>query len=521
MVKVVLEYLSITGYSGLKEEFENVFYSHPNYPSLYAVTDSLDSLAIENIAARINKSKLEELPNDFLAFVNISNDTTLVLVRKSNNKIIIETENGLKKNYHIDNFLSIWDGIIVAIEPNGIENVKNTKQINYLGQLLFGLLIFGVFVYRNGFSFNELFFFFNSILGLIIGFFIIQEKLGVPNEIASKICNGLKSTCNSVIKSKSSEINSWLNFSDFPILFFGINSVAIFLSVSSINYIGIVSVLSIPFLGYSIWLQKQKLKKWCALCLITVSIIFLQSIVFLLSNNFKITNNDSFYYLFSLVFISSTWFSIKPILEKSSKSEKQVSELTRFKRDFTLFCFLCKEINSIQGFDSLKGIAFGNQKANLQLTLILSPSCGHCHKAFQDAYDLLHKFPERIQLQLLFNVNPANNDNPYQLVVQNLLAINYYRKEEVLQAITDWHINNLSLENWLKKWGGNRIISEVEEQIKQQYNWCLQNNFNYTPVKIINDKLFPDGYEISELRYFLNDFAEQTTNENTIIAEAI
>ncbi|WP_298138442.1 vitamin K epoxide reductase family protein [Flavobacterium sp.] len=521
MLKLVQKNISLIGYSSLRNEFEELFLSHPNYPSLFAVTDSLDSLAIENIAARIDKSQLSELPNVFLAFVNIEDGKELVLVKKSNDKTIFETEKGIKSNLSIDDFVAIWDGIIVAIEPNVVEKTTNTKSNNYLWLILFGLSIFGVFVFRNGFNGNQLFFFFSSIIGLIIGFFIIQEKFGVPNEIASKICNGLKSTCDSVIKSKSSEINSWLSFSDFPILFFGINIVAIFLSVSSINYIGIVSVLSIPFLGYSIWLQKQKLKKWCALCLITGSIIFLQSIVFLLSNNFQISNNDNFYYFFSLVFISAIWFYIKPIFEKKIKSEKQVSELIRFKRNIKLFEFLSKDINSIQLFDTLHGIDIGNQEANIQLNLILSPSCGHCHKAFQDAISLLEKYPEKMKLQILFNLNPDNSDNPYQLVVQNLFAINYYRNQEVLEAISDWHIENLSLEIWLKKWGGNGITTDVEKQIQLQYNWCLENNFNYTPVKIINDKLFPDGYEISELRYFLNDFNEQTKEKNIEMVEAI
>ena len=37
----------------------------------------------------------------------------------------------------------------------------------------------------------------------------------------------------------------------------------------------------------------------------------------------------------------------------------------------------------------------------------------------------------------------------------------------------------------------------------------MKNNFNYTPVKIVNDKLFPTEYELNELKYFLNDFIEE------------
>jgi len=521
MIKIVLKYLSISGYSKLNNEYENLIYSHPNYPSLYAITDTFDSLSIDNITARVDKSHLNELPTIFMAYITSTDGIQLALVEKSNDKIIVETEKGVKTNYAAKDFISIWDEIIVAIEPNAEEKVVRKNKATYFLQVLAVLSIYGIFVFRNGFNLHESFFFFTSIIGLAVGFFIVQEKLGVPGEIASKICNGLKTACDSVINSKNSEINSWLSFSDVPILFFGINSVALFLDVATIKYIGITCILSFPFLGYSIWLQKTKLKKWCTLCLISATIIFLQSIVFLLTDNFLINFSDSFYYFFSLAFISAIWFFIKPIVEKKIKSEKQVAELFRFKRNFALFSSLLKDIESIQGFDMMSGIDLGSKDSNLQLTLILSPSCGHCHKAYQDANSLLHKFPDKINLRVLFNVNPENKENPYQLVVQNLLAISYYRKAETVEALSDWHIKNLSLEVWLKKWGRNEITFKVKRQIQLQYDWCLENNFNYTPVKIVNNKLFPQEYEISELRYFLNDFNQLTTKENNTIAEAI
>jgi hypothetical protein len=62
---------------------------------------------------------------------------------------------------------------------------------------------------------------------------------------------------------------------------------------------------------------------------------------------------------------------------------------------------------------------------------------------------------------------------------------------------------------------------KVNHQIHQQYNWCSENEFNYTPVKIINDKLFPKEYDINELKYFLNDFSEEKeTTANDILAQA-
>jgi hypothetical protein len=108
----------------------------------------------------------------------------------------------------------------------------------------------------------------------------------------------------------------------------------------------------------------------------------------------------------------------------------------------------------------------------------------------------------------LFNINPENNDNPYKVVVESLLAINNSNLGNMEEAISDWHIQKIGLEKWVAKWKIGDVPMRVNHQIEQQYNWCLENEFNYTPVKIVNGKLFPKEYEISELKYFLNDFSE-------------
>ena len=53
MINIVKKYLSKNNYSHLKNDFEGYFLSHPNYPSLFAITDSLEMLAIENVALKI------------------------------------------------------------------------------------------------------------------------------------------------------------------------------------------------------------------------------------------------------------------------------------------------------------------------------------------------------------------------------------------------------------------------------------------------------------------------------------
>ncbi len=90
-------------------------------------------------------------------------------------------------------------------------------------------------------------------------------------------------------------------------------------------------------------------------------------------------------------------------------------------------------------------------------------------------------------------------------------------------ALLDENIvsDKLDLEEWQTKWGVTRIDMKVNQQLQKQYEWCLMNDFNYTPIKIINNKLYPSEYSISDLKFFLKDFSnEQQPVENQVLLQA-
>lgn len=445
----------------------------------------------------------------------------MVLVNKTNKKISIENDVLKKKHITYSNFLEFWNGIIIAIEPNSkITTISNKKSAVWLLYTLPFMALISLSLYFNEYTFTSFGYLAISLVGILISVFILQEKFGVKNEIASKFCNmNPSASCNSVIKSSNSKINNYFNFTDLPLLYFIISFFSILIQpFQSSLTIGLVSVLSLPVIAYSIWVQKFQVKKWCVLCLAVSFLIVLQSVFFLFTTNtfniFSPTNLVILLFL-SIVF-SSVWLFIKPILEAKYHLENTNTVLNKFKRNFSLFKFLSKDIEEYDDFDKLKGIAFGNENASIQLTLIISPSCSHCHKAFSDAYTLYQKFPEKLYLNILFNINPENNVNPYKTVVENLLALNQQNPQKAKEAIIDWHIKRLDLENWKRKWTEEIPLMLVNQQVQNQYYWCLKNEFNYTPVKIINGELFPDSYEINDLKYFMNDFQQEMEFEESL-----
>jgi uncharacterized membrane protein len=497
-------------YSDAAENFEDLFSSHPNYPSLYAITDSLNMLDIDNVAIKIPKEQFVGLPEIFLTLYK----NELVLLLKGDDSVSIESEKGKKTKLTFNEFLLDWDQVIIAVEPNSNKQLPTLNNYKWLSYVMPAFLLILSSIYLNGNTVHSIFILGTSVIGLILSIFILQEKFDVKTELVSKFCN-LKpdASCDSVIKSDQSQITSWLNFTDLPLLFFGINFFTLLIHpIESSGIISGFSLLAIPFLVYSIWIQEAKIKKWCILCLAVSGIIFLQGLSLLFYPISKAAIDlpvGISAYLFSLVLIFPGWMLLKPVLEKEIEATKEVKKLKRFKRNFKVFQSLTKEVKSEIALHKLKGIEFGNPNFSTNIVLFLSPTCGHCHKAFEDAYKLFRKYPESVYVNVLFNVNPENEQNPFRKIVEKLLVINSIDNAKGQEALIDWHIHKVGLDNWEEKWNVSGRDMLVNNEIYNQYNWCMDNELNYTPVKIVNSKFFPDEYEISDLQFFMNDFEEE------------
>ncbi|WP_264529134.1 vitamin K epoxide reductase family protein [Flavobacterium sp. N502540] len=518
MIRLIEKLLELNNYDKLKNEFEEIFLSHPNYPSLFALTDTLDLLAIENIAANVPKDQLLELPESFLALCK----EKVVLVFKSEKNIKIVDQDEVKQTLSFDEFSSDWNGIIVAIEPNESKIIKDKKYdlngLKYIFPLL-SLVLLSVFM--NDYTLFDFIFLGTTIAGLIVSVFIVRENFGIKNTVVSKWCTiGANVSCDSVIKSEKNNFIKGINFPELPLIFFSTSLLSVLLqpSMSSV-FLGFLSVLSFPVLLFSFWIQKFQIKKWCVLCLIISFLITIQGVVWLSQNGFSLSFTSGIFVLFFVLLVSiySIWKLIKPFIKDSIETGYGLKQMKKFKRNYSLFNFLSKEVPVLDGFEDLKSLNFGNKDAELHLSIIVSPSCGHCHKAFQESLALVSKFPERVFLRVLFNINPENNDNPYKVVVERLLMINKTEPSKITEAISDWHIKNLDLKQWTEKWNVNLVTMMVNYEIQKQYDWCLKNEFNYTPVKIVNGRLHPNEYDISELKYFLNEFAEESENLEKII----
>lgn len=503
---LIAKYLKEENHFAKIDNFNDAYLSHPNFPSLLAITDSLTQIETENIAANVSFANIDQLPNYFIGILKIESDG-FYFIKKNQSNFVIENEKEVKKVVSSEELEKYWTGIVLIIEEN--ETSQTTISINK-SNFIFPFL-FTAFVLIAIFNYNyhllDIIFLLISGIGVFVSIEILKTYFENDQNKESKFCSISENfSCNSIITSKNYAFSKYIEFVDLPIIFFSTAFLSQVLGVNSIYFVGFASLLSFPFLIYSVYLQKFVVKKWCVLCLVISFLMIAMGVLFFINyHNINIQYPNLISTLLLLLLISMSWFLLKKQLLVSKKNLQKLHTLLRFKRKQDVFSKISDSINNKEEFESLEKIVIGDTTAKNTLTLFLSPSCPHCHTAYKTAIALIKKHKELLKLEVCFNVNINNTNNPYLIVYKTILSLYNSQNKEYMLALEDWHIKKQSLDDWKKTWFFENDFTEENNQIEKQYQWCLDANLNHTPIKIFNANMIPDIYELNELVYFFKE----------------
>ena len=106
-------------------EFKYQLHTHPDNHSLLAFSDALTFFNIPNLAIRISIADIEQLPESFIALVEIENKVTLQHIKKDSGAFSLKKDKKLQKLTK-DDLAKIWKGIVLLTEKN--ENVVVNKR---------------------------------------------------------------------------------------------------------------------------------------------------------------------------------------------------------------------------------------------------------------------------------------------------------------------------------------------------------------------------------------------------------
>ncbi|MEM8937941.1 MAG: vitamin K epoxide reductase family protein [Bacteroidota bacterium] len=491
--------------------------AHSSYPSLLSISDTLNEYNVNNIAFKVDQSKIDELSTPCVVQVSKEGEPFFyVLNSVSTGDVSFYNEKGKLLKRSKEAFLKLWTGICLLAEKTessreeGIEKARKSKRIATFLAVTLGILLFTQIclnLYRSEVFANEgviilvIIYTVLKIIGLIIGGLLLWFEIDEYNPILQSICSkNKKVNCNAVLNSKHSKLLdgslslSILGFS----YFFGSLFYFIFggYSYSTLSHLIVLSFLTLPIILFSFFYQALYLKQWCKLC-IGVQLVLVGEIVIGGLQNIYVQriSIENLTLLFILLIIPILiWNPIKNLLFNDKKKIIEKRKLNKVLNDPFVFKTLLAKSKQIESIPKNLGVQLTNKDSTHNVIKVCSPYCGPCAKA----HPILEKLVEsgKISLQIVFSSNSSSFH-----IVSHLLAVNAENDAQKIQMAMDFWYNNPTkdYDSFTKKFPVSKKLEQYQSEIDKMNAWCKSEDISYTPTIFIDGYELPGEYTVKDL----------------------
>lgn len=514
MYKEVMKWLSIQHMPVAESYLRLRLESHPDYPSLIAVQDTLEELGINSYACSGTKEELKNENRPFLAHFNIGEGYIMSF------KDVANAEQKVK------DFDNTWSGNVMFAEPTkktgNAEHDKLYKKekLNRFfciaAIFLFASVLLGLSIAAG--SVSAILLTASNSIGLYFSWLIAQKEFGISNSVSDKICSMAKhSRCESVLFSKGAKLFNWLTWGDVGIVYFSSSLLYLLISLLTnqpISLYYIISIAGLIFPIYSLYYQLKIVKQWCMLCIGVLAVLGINAIigfVQLSTISLHITGvlvNEVLLLTGVICFILAAWQLLKSLFQKSLTSLSNEIKATRLKRSPEIFKALLdkqelKQINLPCLDDSIR---FGKSSAPYQLVIACNPYCDPCAEAHQAIEDLYEKYPFFLAVSLRFVVFSLAEDNSVTKATSSIIRAIKEDKKSAFEVTKDWY-KRMNFDWFMEKYQ-----TENKSPIKElefYKNWVVEAEIRSTPKFFINGRQLPTVFNwktfIEYVEYIIRD----------------
>lgn len=451
----------------------------------------------------------------FLAFLQDHNKGSFVLV--SPDKPVEEQHK---------NFYYFWQGLIVVI--NDARRIKLNKQ-NYLhwkeelffnyANATFRLVIFLIilikFLYLARIESITAFILFTTLGGIILSFLVIKVGNTKNGSNSFDFCRISKNfDCQQVVNSHKAD----LAFVDLSVVYFTTQLVALVAFTPSlgegiINQLKLMSLSTIPVLGFSLYYQAFIIKKWCILCLsifiLLITQIVLLSPVFSDVASYVNAQFTSILFLIALL-VFAGWKIFKFISYERTIFKEQVPGLISFKRNPSVILSLLNSQQRINAEPWDCDIEIADTNAELKLIIVCNPFCIPCSNAHQ-SLDRLIDTKSNVSVTIRFAVD-FESPNPGLEVIQHIVSCSFsHRASSGIKGLANY--NRRLMEDWFKVMDLEKfrtihkykIDVDFESYLTLNRNWITENEIHAAPQVFLNGYKFSKPFNIEDLELIVND----------------
>lgn len=510
MEQAVDEYLKYLNIPVSERYCKKRIASHPDYPSLLAVADTLQQLGIPHIVARADKETVSDLPLPVLLHLNTAGGKLLPMYKTK------DLEDSREK-------LGYWSGVLIKAEPakqiadkENYKALEEEKRFKLLAAIIMlaaaGLVTFPLFV---SFSWLQLILLTTAITGVVTGYFLFAKDLGITYRAVESFCNaGTGAGCGKVLRSEDGKLFGFITFSDLTLGYFTSQLIAAGLIVplwagsTVLTFLGWVSILAVPMIAYSLWQQAYKIKEWCRLCLVVSGVLAIQAIFFGylfydgLLNPLAVSLPEAVITLLLFGLAGSLLLLLKQVLQEKNQAVQNEIAAARIKNSPDVFKSLLFKQRQVDVAPFKNDFMIGSPDAPIQLTMAVNLYCGHCKTELEQAKDLLNTYPDQVNLSLRF-LKSGDDGKTSRVLLKSWLQQSGEQSNGVPngQTLIDKWYGVMDADKFKESHAVNGVVSdtETEEYLQTHYSWVKSSGITKTPTTFVNGFELPAAYRLKDL----------------------
>ena len=500
-----------------KEEFIYQIQSHPDYPSLLSISDTLSFFNIDNIAIRVGISEIETLPNRFIALLNNEkNKEELYFIENKGNKYFT-TKDKKTTDISVIDLKKNWKSIVLLVEKPEIKTIKNNQYKLTLLLPIVCLFAFLLILIKIESNFASKLFLIFPIIGILFSVAALKDLFGAKSELINNFCNLTTTTsCSAIVNSDKWKFFGYINFSDLAIVFFTsqfFGLLTLLITKKSSDFFSIQFILlfsSIPMILLSLYFQKFVENKWCPICLVIISIIIAEILFLIFTVDLIFNFSFQSLSLYGLVSLSTSfiWVNLKKILKENKKLKESQLKSNRFIRNYEIFKnnLISKNKSELP----FANITLGNRDSKTIITIITSPFCSYCKEVHEITERILDNYGNNLQIRLIIKVNLDSLDEDKKLFLRSLMHGYLNESNENFRNKMNYWYKTKNIKDWLEQNKSNDLdLLKIDSIYNSQNAFCNNNGYNYTPAIFINSYEYPKLYERDNLEFFINDLIEE------------
>lgn len=483
--------------------------------SLFEISKILSDYNIKNVGLKLNdKNELHAIETPFL--VQINNDIA-VIYRITNEQVHCRWR---EKDIVVplEEFNKVWNGVVLIAEkteetrePEYEENLKKQlfqTALKYLSVLSLVILFCIGFLQNNLYARPDvLLLLFTNLIGVYIGYLLIQKQLYIPNSRADKICSLFKKGgCNDVLNSSAAKIFGIIGWSEIGFSYFISNVLMTVLFPQLITYLALINLCALPYSLWSVWYQRFRAKQWCPLCLIVQLLLWIIFFINLIANiiaipQFYITDILLTAIIYVIPFLLTSFALPKFINEK--RLQWITNEMNKLKMKPEVFAALLKQRPRYDVDLSTSQILWGNPDSDITITIVTNPHCRPCAMMHKEVEKLLRNGGDNICVQYIFTSFDENLE-PSSIFLTKIYLSKVISIDEKKKIYNEWFEGGkYNREAFFNKYKLEADDQNVEAEVNKHNNWVKHNNIYGTPTILINGYELPYNYRINDIIHFL------------------